>query len=591
MTSGDPASRPSLLARRLAWKQLERRRGQLCGPPGDPTDPVETRVALLSTFTIAPLVPYLGVEMDARQLAPAIHSGPFGQTTAELLDPASATRAFAPDTLVLWPTFEDLWTTTPLDAPIDAAVDVLVDLAETAARAASDQLATLVFVLPALPLVRPLGVGDAANSTGVAAAAYAAREACRGALAGRPGVLVADAEDVVRSLGTAAVIDARRWFSARIPWTEVGFAAIADRLARLLALARYGARKVAVVDADNTLWGGVVGELGASGIDLLENGPGEAFRAFQRYLLDLRGSGMLVALASKNNEADVWEAFGRREMVLKQEHLSGWRVNWAAKAANIDDLTAELNLGLGAAAFIDDSPMELDSVAATLPEVATIAFPADPADWIVAVGESGVLDRLPPTTSDLTRAGSYAAETQRRLVSHAMTQADYLASLELEISIFAPRLGDVGRLAQLVAKTNQFTLDRPRHAEAVLAEMGRDDAYAIRLVEAADRFGDYGVVGAFIVGGRSLDTFVLSCRAMSRGIEQAMLAAAGESAGGYLDVVVHDGQRNAPARTFFAAWTDPPNADGAPNADLSPVEFVRRLSTPPWPAHIRRLDP
>ena len=145
------------------------------------------------------------------------------------------------------------------------------------------------------------------------------------------------------------------------------------------------------------------------------------------------------------------------------------------------------------------------------------------------------------------------------------------------MALLAPQGGDLGRLAQLVAKTNQFTLDQPRHSEAELAAIVADGKHAVRLVRAADRFGDYGVIGAFIVHEGRLDTFVLSCRAMGRGIEDAMLAAAGEGAGGTLTVTVHAGARNVPARSFFERFGAGAGSD-------------QRITTPAWPSFVRREE-
>ena len=563
----------TLLARRLGWKKVERS-GR----------PARTRTALLSTFTVDPIAPYLGMAMEEANLAPTFFVAPFGQVTSEFLDPTSATARFRPDLVVAWPSLEDLWAggALPLDGALDGYVEPLVEMAAVAAAAAAKWSAMLVFVLPALPMVRPLGVGDATNPLGVAAAAYAAREAARVALTIHTGVLVADAEDVVRGLATGATFDPRRWYSARIPWSEVAFSILAEQVARLVSLARFGARKVVVVDADNTLWGGVVGEVGPERVDILDNGPGEAYRGFQQYLIELRRAGLVLALASKNNEPEVWRAFGRREMVLRQEHLSAWRVNWKPKAENIDDMVAEFNLGLESVVFIDDSPMERDSVVSALPGVRAVAFPEDPSDWIAMITKDGFLDRLPPTTDDLTRANSYGAERQRRVARSTLTHEQYLDTLRLEVAMFMPAPDDLARLAQLVAKTNQFTLHQPRHSEATLAAMIRDPSIAVRIVAARDRFGDYGVVGAFVVVGRKLDTFVLSCRAMGRGVEVAMLTAAGKLAGGPIDVQVEVGARNAPAREFFAIHRV---VDGVTDGAATDGRRISVLA-PSWPKHV-----
>jgi FkbH-like protein len=548
------------------------------------------RVAILASFTVDPLVPYLGLALEQAGLAAELHVGPYGQMAQECLDPAGSTASFRPDIVVVWPRLEDLWAAKPLpltDA-IDAYIDDLDDLAATA-LSTRHWGSILVFVLPAVPEVRPLGVGDAGNARGVFAAACAAREAVRSRLACAPGVLVADAEEVVRTLGTENALDWRRAAIARIPYKETTFAVVGERIARLISLSRRGAKKVVAVDADNTLWGGVVGEDGAAGIDLLDNGIGEAFRDFQTYLLELRRAGVVLALVSKNNEADVWAAFERSEMRLRPSDLATWRVNWDPKSTSIVDIAADLNLATSAIVLIDDSPLERAEVMTALPEVGAVEMPSDPALWYQTVAASGQLDRLPPTDADLTRADSYQQEGERRVLRQKTSLAEFLSSLDLRVEVARLQLVDVSRAAQLIAKTNQFTLAGHRHSDTELIACLEDPRYELRMVSAADRFGDYGAIGMFILdreprppavisGAALLDTFTLSCRAMGRGVETAMVAAAFEAAGTALCVTVHDGPKNTPARGFFA------------DLGWSQVGEQAVLRDVAWPSYVTRVN-
>lgn len=536
----------SLLQRRLTWQ-----RRQKAGPDAN------LQVAILATFTSEPLVPYLGMALIANGHEPAIHVGPYDRIAPECLDDASETAAYRPDCLVVFARLED--TADPLD------------LADVAAAAAARWGAALLFVLPALPEARPLGAGDAQTTQGVVATATATREALRAQLAGRPGVLLADMEDVVRRLGSPQALAPQLQAVARIPYTEAAFAALGEGLARLVRLARRAPCKVVVLDADNTLWGGVVGEDGVNGIALSPNTAGEAFTDFQSYLLQLRQAGVLLALCSKNQEADVWAAFARPEMKLAQTDLAAWRANWEPKSANLRAMSDELGLGLDSFVLIDDSPFELAEVAANAPEVATIRFPEDPAEWLATIQGAGLLDRLPPTAEDRARAGQYATETTRR-IAHATDPAAYLASLGLAVRVFTPGDGDMPRLAQLVAKTNQFNATGRRRDAADLAALVADPAAAVRLISAHDKFGDYGTIGAYVVLDGALDTFLLSCRALARGVEEAMLAAA--QADGATRATVLPLPRNEPARRFFARQGVP--ADGADHP-LLPCA---------WPAHV-----
>jgi FkbH-like protein len=561
----------SLLARRMAWQKVER----------TPNRVIDMRAYLLSTFTVNPLAPYLGSALLESGYEPSVDVGSFDQIQQALLFGSLADEA---DVVVVWARLEDLWAggNWPLvDGDVASGHAALLEIGELCVRAAAEQGITVLVVLPAVPDYVPLGVGDAGNRFGVQAMASVAREVLRDAVTGAPGVLVFDAESVVRELGSRNVLDHRRMAAATIPYTDELFAQVADRVARLLRIDRKGAKKVAVVDADNTLWGGVVGEEGAAGVDLGEQGPGMSYRSFQRYLLDLRRAGTILAVASKNNEADAVEVFDRRDMPLNVGDLAAWRINWEPKSSNLFAMADELNLGTSAMVFIDDSPMERAEVEANVEGVTTLAMPEDPAGWFDAIVRSGALDRLPPTNSDLGRAESYAQETRRVQARKSTDLGEFLQSLQLQVSVFEPSAVDVARLAQLVAKTNQFTLGGYRHTEAEVSSLANRPDVALRLVQAKDNFGDYGIIGALIVSGvgsaeTTLDTFVLSCRAMGRGVEDAMMSVASELAPEGLRVTLVETAKNKPIRAWISRYGVEPGRVG-------------QVASTPWPTHVERI--
>lgn len=560
----------SPLQQRLRWNGLQR-------------ETADERTVILSSFTANPLEPYLGVALHDVRLPSSVVTGPYDQIAQQFLLEDSETSLARPTLVVVWPRCEDLWRSMPLPLfdDLDRYVAPFVELANVAIAAAARWGSTLVFVLPALCELRPLGVGDAGNELGVAAASERVRAELRATLAGKPGVLVADAEEVIRALGTSQALNPRTLTAVRVPYSQEMFMAVGERIARLVSLSRHGARKVAVVDADNTLWAGVVGEDGVGGVDLLDSGPGEAHREFQRWLVELRRSGTLLALASKNNEADVWSVFERHDMVLSRDHLAASRINWEPKSANLAALAEELSLGLSSFVFIDDSPVEIAEVGANAPGVTTVMMPADVVSWVSDVAQSGALDRLPPTAEDLGRAESYRVETVRNELKSALTASEYRASLEIAVRVFEPQPNDVARTAQLFAKTNQFTIGGPRYTEAEVVALLGDPSVRIRLFDVSDRFGEYGIVGATVVSqggpGARLDAFVLSCRAMGRGVEEAMVAEACRAAGGRVEVCVVDTGRNVPAQKFFATVS-------ATTGHAAMLEDVR------WPVDVRREE-
>src|SRR5262249_20379102 len=282
-------------------------------------------------------------------------------------------------------------------------------------------------------------------------------------------------------------------------------------------------KKVVCLDADNTLWGGIVGEDGVEGIAVDRQYPGTVYRRFQGQLLDLARSGVVLALVTRNNRSDVEEAFQRRDMPLKLEYFSSIQVNWEPKSDNIVRVAEELNVGLDSMIFIDDNPFELEQVKAALPEVEVHRFQAQWADAAL-----GLLASIPGlkawsvTSEDLQKTAHYRDERQRtELRKQATSLGDYLRSLDIRLEIGCNRAAQVKRISQLTNKTNQFNLTTRRYSEGDivrLTEVG--SVFDVRL---RDRFGDMGVIGVVIVVDGEIDTFLLSCRALGRGVESQVI--------------------------------------------------------------------
>ncbi len=566
----------SLLQERLHWQKLVRSERI-----------IQERVAVLATFTANPVVPYLGLALEQIGLSAEIWLAPYNQVMQQCLDDASETAHFKPTILLCWARLEELWSGRPLPLSESMAVfvDEALDLAGACLDAARRWQATLVFVLPAIPEERPLGVGDTCNVTGIFAVATSVRETLRRRFAGQRQVLLIDLEEAIRTIGSISSYNQRLFFLAHIPFSEEFFHLIGERMARLIRLSKQSARKVIVLDGDNTLWRGIVGEDGPFSVDLSNNGPGEAYHAFQGFLLELRRAGVLLTLCSKNDEADVREVFARREMRLKPDMFSVWRIGWQPKSASIREIANELKLGIESFVFIDDNAAEIAEVQAELPDIACIQMPADPANWLGTIQSSGVLDRLPPTLEDLGRSAYYQQDRLRTLErSVTESPAAYLAQLSIEVTMFQPTEADLPRFAQLVAKTNQFNLNCRRRSHTELAQLCADQQYIVRLTYAQDRFGDYGIVGACIARMKpaevELDTFIMSCRAMGRGIEEAMLVdlleVIAEHSREKLVAIIEECPRNAPAQLFFA------------RLGCTTIGVAHELHCLQWPSHIKR---
>lgn len=517
----------------------ERRRRGLALLERPPAAPA-ARVAVLSTFCVDLLAPLLA-EALTRWDRPAseIAVGPFGQVAQQLLLSSSELYATDPDVLLLVLSVEDLLE--PLFAPVgpglpDAAAAALVD------RRVEELCGWLGVALGRLPrttccvtLVGPCAapveqvLSPLAPERGLGAV-LRLHEGVRGLAESGSRIVVIDWEWHVRAQGTAALHDPRLWYLARMRLNPRGLATLAELVACHLAAERGAAYKVAAVDLDGVLWGGVVGEAGVGGIELGEEGLGLAFQDFQRELLRLRELGVLLVACSKNNPQDVAAVFAEHPaMVLRREHFAAQRVNWQDKATNLGELARELNVGLDSFVFFDDSPVERAWVRQALPEVAVAELPADPVARPGMLRSCPYFRRIVLTDVDRGRAGAYAVEHQRRdLAASSASFGQFLASLDQQARIELVSDATLARAAQLCQRTNQFNLTTKRYSVAELEAMRGDGRTELYTLSVSDRFGDSGITGLAILrlgeDEAEIDTLLMSCRVLGRRLEDVLLA-------------------------------------------------------------------
>jgi FkbH-like protein len=319
--------------------------------------------------------------------------------------------------------------------------------------------------------------------------------------------------------------------------------------------------KVLVVDLDNTLWGGVIGEDGMAGIKVGPEYPGAAYQALHRALLDLSRKGILLAVCSKNNFDDAMEALEKHPgMLVRAKHFAALRINWTDKAQNLREIAQELNVGSDALAFLDDNPFEREQVRAALPEVTVIDLSKNPLEYASAVRNCAAFERLTLSMEDQQRTEMYVAQKQRAGAEQSFqSKEDFFRFLEQEAELEPVSDLTLARVAQLTQKTNQFNLTTRRYTEPQIAEMAKQPEWQIFSIRVRDRFGDHGLVGVAIAHDKGeqceVDTFLLSCRVIGRTVETALLAHLAESAaqrgckrlvGWFLPT-----KKNAPARDFY----------------------------------------
>ena len=486
---------------------------------------------LLADFNSGNLAACLRNDQTAPLLEVA--EAPYDQVVPILADAGHASWAADAQIAVVWtrpeavsPTFSailrgDVADLGRLAAEVDRYTELLVE-----AGLRVQLMLVPTWVVPTYR--RGLGMSDF-RPGGVAHALMTMNGRLVAALAGDPRAYVLDAQKWCERAGAKA-FDPKLWYLGKIPFGhEVFKAAIPDIKAALRGV-NGRAKKLLVVDLDDTLWGGIVGEVGVEGLVLGgHDRVGEAFLDFQRALKALVRRGVLLGIVSKNEEQVALSAINSHpEMVLGRADFAGWRIDWTDKAHHIASLAAELNLGLQDVVFIDDNPTERARVREALPEVLVPDWPADPSHYAATLEQMVCFDAPDRTWEDGARNQMYAEEKERHTDREAVGALDeWLHTLALQVSAERVNRTNVRRTIQLLNKTNQMNLSTRRLSEAELVEWVEQEGREAWVYRVEDRFGDSGLTGILSLqavsgGGRVVD-FVLSCRVMGRGVEETLL--------------------------------------------------------------------
>ncbi|MGN7999354.1 HAD-IIIC family phosphatase [Sphingomonas sp. 22176] len=340
-----------------------------------------------------------------------------------------------------------------------------------------------------------------------------------------------DVAAIAELVGLANWHSPQQWNMAKLPFDAAYAPFYADHVARLVAAIKGKSRRVLILDLDNTVWGGVIGDDGLEGIRIAQgDAVGEAFLAVQANALALRARGVVLAVSSKNTDSVARGPFREHpEMLLREDHIAVFQANWSDKATNIKSIANELSLGLDAMVFLDDNPMERDLVRRMLPQVAVPELPADPALYVRTLMAAGYFETITFSEEDRKRADFYQDNAKRVALQASAGDLDsYLASLNMEI-FFAP-FDAMGRkrIAQLIAKSNQFNLTTRRYTDADVAELEEDPDVFTLQVRLTDAFGDNGMISVIVCRPHGedaweIDTWLMSCRVLKRRVEQMVL--------------------------------------------------------------------
>lgn len=505
-------------------------------------------VVIAATFTAEPLQPSLEFLFEKVGLRLDVRFSPYHQVLQELISTSGTLASLDKGVAVILVRLEDFIRdiddhSRALETISSVAGEIASSLAAFAARAKSPAVLSVLAASPEVPEQLRGAIEEATEELVERAT-------------GLSGLTVLHPRDIDVVAGSDR-FDRESDRLAHVPFTEDHYASLSLAIARKVHAFLVPDRKVLVLDCDNTLWRGVVGEDGVDGIAIPPS-----FAYLQKFARKLQAQGVLICLASKNVERDVLDVLEqRRDMLLKPEHIVAHRINWNPKPQNLADLAQTLNLGLDSFVFLDDNPVECELMKAELPQVLTLLLPAE--DQIEAfLDHLWAFDKVAVTEEDKRRTSLYKEDAARKaLEKDATNLVDFVASLEVKVDIDPPGEGDWPRLAQLTQRTNQFNFTTVRRTESelrTLVDGSPNRGGQVLKVKVSDRFGDYGLVGLVICveADRELlvDTFLLSCRVLGRGVEHAILrylAAIARSRGiETVSLPFNKTARNEPASAF-----------------------------------------
>jgi FkbH-like protein len=510
-------------------KAIEKARSE--GKSLDPLVPF--RLAVLSNSTMDLIVPALVASAARHGIALEVIQPSYGQVAQEALTPDSRVNSSKPDAVLLSLDYRALPLKLSLGGPdassatIQGAVGYLQALRDGIKTSSN---ALCIFQTFAPPVETLFGSLDRALPGTLRSLVDGInRELTEYVL--NSGDVLLDVAGLAETVGLADWHNTQLWNMGKFSFSDELIPLYSDHVARTVAAVRGKSRKVLVLDLDNTVWGGVIGDDGLDGINVAQgDARGEAHLAVQRLALDLRERGIVLAVSSKNTDEVAREPFLKHsEMLLKLDHIAVFQANWNDKATNMQAIAEELSLGLDSLVFLDDNPVERGLVRQLLPQVAVPELPDDPAYYARTLAAGGYFEAVAFATEDLKRAGFYQDNARRANLHKQVGGVDaYLKSLDMTITFRPFDTTGRARIVQLINKSNQFNLTTRRYTDPEIAEAETDPDVFTLQVRLADVFGDNGMISVVICrsGGPDvweIDTWLMSCRVLGRKVEHMVL--------------------------------------------------------------------
>lgn len=499
----------------------------------------DIRLALVGSMTLDPLEPYIGAHLLQKGFhAPCVAFGPFNQIHQTCFDYKAAFKGEDFEVLALLWRLEDMFPAAlaqSLEKNTAPLLQEIKKLAEAIRHLRNAFKGTLVVSLPPYPFLPEFDVLDPGQATSGMAVYEDILQCWRKEISKIDRIRLLNLQGLLLDTGLRNAYDARKWYLYHQPYTEIFWQEIGAQLGRIIAAEKISPKKCIVLDGDNTLWGGIVGEDGLQGIQLGDEFPGAAFRDFQRHLLWLKNRGVFLAVASKNNPADVFEIFDKHDaMVLRKKDIAVFEIGWESKVESIKRIAQKLNIGLDSLVFIDDSSKETGEMRDRLPEVTCLMTPEETAFLPDLLKKTDLFDTVEITDEDRERTEMAVSEQSRLVLQETMSEEDFRKSLELKVDVFKIEKHHLARVTQLINKTNQFNLTTVRRTQDEVEALIENKDSLVLGCDVKDRYGAYGLVGVAILKKEDkvgdIDTLLMSCRVLGRGAETAFLAKLAEGA-------------------------------------------------------------
>ncbi|MCS7119881.1 MAG: HAD-IIIC family phosphatase [Nitrososphaerota archaeon] len=497
------------------------------------------RIALLSSFTIEPLVACLDIECRLAGLNPEIYVAPFGQYSQDIIDMNSRLYIFKPDIILVAIDAEsllkdDFFSNFPKIGEEEKRIfqnEVIEHLTGLISKLTSQTNALVLLTNFIVPVFSPFGILDSKIVLGLKEFFVDLNTKLCNIYRESRQVYVFDLEGLAAKHGKERCVEAEMRFRGSILLSRSFMPLVAKEIAGYVKALKNLTRKCIVVDLDNVLWGGILGEDGFDGIKLGSDPVGKAYVDFQKLLLSYYNRGIILAINSKNNYEDAMKVIREHpNMILREKHFAAMRINWKDKVENMIELAQELNIGLDSMVFVDDSPQERERIRQALPQVLVLEVPSSPFRYAEALMELNDFNTLAISEEDKLRGEMYYAERKRRdLMKSVSNIEDFLRSLDMTAEIRYADSFSVPRITSLINRTNQFNLTTRRRTQVEVERIcSEKDKYLVYSMRVTDRFGDEGIVGVAIIkkGEKEwiIDTFLLSCRVIGRRVETVLLA-------------------------------------------------------------------